>query len=185
MRKAYPLTSSSSTDRGSGPVDDRVLVGRVGRAHGLNGAVVVEPLTDAPDVRFAPGSTVVLDDGTPLTVTRLEATDRHPLVTFEGIDDRSRAEDIRGHRLYVTAADRRELDEGEYWPEELIGMRVLDRAGAELGRVSDVEIGVGQDRLIIDTDSGAFTLPFVADLVPAVDLESRVLVAELPPGIRD
>lgn len=146
---------------------------------------MVEPLTDAPDIRFAPGSKLLIDDGTPLTVTRLEATDRHPLVTFEGVHDRSRAEDLRGKRLYVDICDRRDLAEGEYWPDELIGMRVRDAAGTEVGRVSDVEIGVGQDRLIIETPSGSLMLPFVANLVPEVDRETRVLVVELPPGIRD
>lgn len=162
-----------------------MLVGRVGRAHGLQGAVVVEPLTDQPDRRFAPGSSLLLEDGAQLRVARFEETDRYPIITFEGIHDRSAAEALRETQLYVTLAERRILAEGEYWPDDLIGLRVEDASGTELGTVGDVEVGMGQDRLVIDTPSGALILPFVSDLVPTVDLDEGLLVVEVPPGLRE
>src|SRR5690606_42162362 len=91
MRRASGPKSSLSTDE-----DSAVLVGRVIRPHGLRGGVVVEPITDRPVERFSPGSVVLDPDGNPLTVRRFEATERAPVITFEGIGDRDQAERLRG-----------------------------------------------------------------------------------------
>lgn len=175
-RKASPLTSSSSTD-------DRVLVGRVTRAHGLRGAVVIETHTDDPVHRFAPGAEVSLADGTALTVARYEATDRSPVVTFITVDDRAGAEALAGERLYIEPAARRPLGENEFWPDELVGLEVVDEAGAHIGRVSEVETGQSQDRLVIAAGDAQFQVPLVRALVPVVDVDTGRVVVVLPPGL--
>ncbi len=160
-------------------------MGRIGRAHGTRGAVVVDPHTDEPGRRFSPGSKVFLEDGTMLKIRRYEATDRSPVVTFEGVVDRSSAETLRGAGLYIRAADRRALGEEEFWPDELVGLRVHDPEGAELGVVSSVEVGGSQDRLVVETAEGSLTIPLVTALVPVVAVADGKVVVDLPPGFTE
>lgn len=145
----------------------------------------MEVITDRPEARFSPGSVVHTADGTPLTVRRFDPTARAPLVIFEEVAGRDEAEQLRDTFLYISAEERRPLENGEFWPEDLVGMDVVSADGAALGRVADVEIGSGQDRLLIETASGTVTVPFVAELVPEVDPASGRIVVVLPEGLMD
>lgn len=160
-------------------------MGRIRRAHGLAGTVVVEVETDRPADRFAVGSELVLDDGSPLTVAAFQATERLPLVTFAEISDRAGAEALRGAGLHIQPERRRRLEPDEFWPEDLEGCEVVDVSGAPLGRVVGVDLGAGQHRLRVEGAGVTLIIPFVAALITEVDLESRRLVAELPPGFTD
>jgi 16S rRNA processing protein RimM len=146
---------------------------------------VVDPQTDDPAGRFVPGSRMFLEDGTAMVVNRYEATDRSPVVTFEGVDSREHAEALRGRSLYIKADDRRLLGEDEFWPDEMIGLTVVDPTGAPVGTVSDVETGLSQDRLIVEGATGTFVVPLVAALVPEVDVLGGRVVVDLPPGFTD
>jgi 16S rRNA processing protein RimM len=128
---------------------------------------------------------LLLNDGSILTVARFEATERSPIVTFEEVNDRTAAESRRGMELYIRAADRRTLGDDEFWPDELVGMEAVTPEGVRIGEVIEVEPGVGQDRLVIDTPSGAVRVPFVAALIPEVDRAERRIVADLPPGLME
>lgn len=160
-------------------------MGRIGRAHGLRGALVIDPSTDIPAERFKVGSVVLLDDGTPLTVSRYEATDRSPLITFEEIRERPAAEQLRGRSLFIAGSGRRELEPGEYWPDDLVGMDVSDVEGTAIGKVTDVHTGLAQDRLIVESPQGDVIVPLVSPLVRSVDLEGRKVVVDLPPDFID
>lgn len=95
-------------------------------------------------------------------------------VAFEEVTDRPGAEAIRNLDVFVH--ERRPLDEGEFWPEDLIGLEV--RPGG--GKVVDVSFGPAQDRLVIEKEGIRFEVPFVDELVPTVDLvEGFVEVVEL------
>lgn len=145
--------------------------------------MVVDSLSDRPRERFAAGEVVQLASGDSLTVSRFEATDRHPLITFAEVTDRKAAERLRGEFLFVSPDRRRTLERDEYWPEDLIGLEVRDRAGTVLGRVEEVLFGAGQDRLAVGGTGAGFEVPFVAELVPEVDVERRVIVVDLPEGL--
>lgn len=147
--------------------------------------MVIDPATDRPEERFARGARLLLSDGSTLTVARYEATERSPIVTFEEVSDRTTAESHRGTELYILVGDRRALDDDEFWPDELIGMQAVTPEGETIGEVIEVEPGVGQDRLVIDTPSGAVRVPFVAALIPEVDRAGRKVVADLPPGFTE
>lgn len=158
--------SSFSTDPA-----DRVLVGIVGRAHGLNGHVFVLAESDDPE-RFSVGSAMLVEDR-PVTVVASRVADGRLIVHFSGIDDRNAAESLRHARLTISSEERRALDDEEWWPEDLVGLRVLDHHGAERGVIVGVEEGVAQDRLVVRTAEGAVVeIPFVAALVPEVDVEA-------------
>jgi len=116
-------------------------------------------------VHFDPGSTVFVED-TPHVVRAQRQGKKGPQVAFDSISTRAQAESIRGAQVYVT--ERRELDEGEYWPGDLIGLEV--RPGG--GEVVDVAHGPAQDRLVVKREGAQFEIPFVAALVPVVDIEA-------------
>lgn len=154
------------------------------RPHGVSGRVVVVPETDAPDLRFAPGATVLTGDGSPLTVRSYEPSARLPLVWFEGIDDRAGAEALAGCELYVSTADRRPLGPDEFWPDELEGLEVRHRSGAVLGTVVRVEAGA-QDRLVLEVDGRTVEVPFVEELVRRVEIAAGFVEVDPPPGLMD
>jgi len=160
----------------------RVLVGRVGKAHGVRGEVTVEVRTDDPEVRFAPGAQLATsEDGRrALTVERSRWHSGRLLVAFAGTTDRTTAELLRGTLLYRDAEDR--VAEPDAWYDhDLVGCSVRTEQGI-VGTVSDVVHLPAQDLLAVRLTGGTTRLvPLVAELVPSVDLEAReVLVADRP-----
>jgi 16S rRNA processing protein RimM len=154
------------------------VIGRLGRPHGLDGFLGLY-IDESDAIIVQPGVTLFVGDR-PRVVRAVRRVDRGYQVAFEGIDDRFLAEEIRGSD--VLAEQRRDLGEGEFWPEDLIGLSVYDQDGARLGSVREVVFGAGQDRLLIDGDTGSvFEVPFVDDLVPVVDLDAaRIEIVALP-----
>jgi 16S rRNA processing protein RimM len=141
--------------------------------------------TDDPD-RFVPGAGFPGPDGEDLVVDDVRPADKGIHLRFEGHHTRAAAETLRGHQLTIDAADRRHLDEGEYWPDELIGLDVVVADGRPVGRVSGFVEGHAQDRLEIATAAGErFEVPFVQDLVPVVDLDSGTVTINAIPGLID
>lgn len=168
-----------------------VVVGRIGRAHGIKGEVAVEPRTDEPDRRFAVGSTLIgrAPGGGGIsrdfTVAGKRWHSGRLLLRFEGVDDRTAAEAVRGTVLEV-AVDPGELpeDPDEFYDHQLVGLRVQDPAGADLGVVGEVLHGGAQDLLRLDLPDGRRVLfPFVAALVPEVDVHGGFLVVDDRPGL--
>ncbi len=166
-----------------------VVVGRLGRPHGLRGEVTVELRTDEPDRRFAPGLRLEVEAPGGSTFDRpsleVESTRWHQgtlLVRFVGLADRTAAEAARGVLLHARV-DPQETPEDpeEFYDHQLVGLRVEDEHGAALGEVAAVVHGA-QDLLRVRTPEGRDALvPFVSALVPVVDVAGgRVVVADRP-----
>lgn len=157
---------------------DRVIVGRVGRPHGLSGEVVVIPETDNPH-RFRAGATVYAA-ATEERRLVVQAVRRHRgslVVGFESFRDREAAETLRGAVLTIEASERRRLRPGEFWPDELEGLEVRDPAGNRLGVVTEVIAAESQDRLQVELAGGRrVDVPFVGELVPDVRPDEGYLV---------
>lgn len=165
---------------------DRIPVGYIARAHGIRGAVIVKPLTDAPNHRFVPGASFTSGDGRRLSVDSIAEHGAGFLVTFVGVGDRSTADALRGTQLSIPAHERRDLAEDEYWPDQLIGCTVVTTAGEPVGSVAGVEFGPSQDRLVVTTMGGSTAeVPFVPALVPAVDIARRTVTVDVPDGLFD
>ncbi|MBM9466875.1 ribosome maturation factor RimM [Nakamurella leprariae] len=165
-----------------------VQVGRIGRAHGIRGGVVVQVTTDDPQDRFAVGSVLVTDPVAtgPLTVRAVRFDPPVAVVTFEGVDDRTAAEGLRGTALLVdTDALTRPQDADEYYDHQLVGLHVRDTAGRELGVVEDVLHLPASPVLQVARPEGADAelVPFVTALVPTVDLDGGFLVVDPPEGM--
>ncbi|WGL53709.1 ribosome maturation factor RimM [Nocardioides sp. BP30] len=169
-----------------------VLVGRIGKPHGIRGHVTVDVRTDEPERRFATGARLraVPPQGSALRLGELtvEGTRWHQgvlHVLFEEVPDRNAAETVRGVLLYADIdADARPEDPEEFYDHQLVGLAVHDTDGALRGEVAAVVHGGAQDLLSITTPTRRDVLvPFVAALVPEVDLAGRRIVVADRPGL--
>ncbi|OFS14111.1 MULTISPECIES: ribosome maturation factor RimM [Kytococcus] len=177
------MAQHSNRERGTIP-EGMVRLARIGKPHALRGEVTVQLHTDEPEVRFAVGeriATVPAEEG-PLTVASRRVHQGVTLLGFEEVTDRTGAEGLRGVVL-VAAAEADPDDEG-FYPEDLRGLRAVDAEGAPLGTVKGLHLRPAQDLLELTTTAGHEVLvPFVAELVPEVDLEEGVVVVTAPAGL--
>jgi 16S rRNA processing protein RimM len=166
-----------------------LVVGRVGKPHGINGAVTVEVRTDDPDARFAPGSSLRTDPAErgPLTVAAVHPRSGGIVVSFDGVASREGAEALRGTVLVVDSASLPDLDEADEWYDhQLVGLAAVDPAGAALGTVTDVVHSAASDLLVVtDADEREHLVPFVREMVPAVDVPGGQVVVSAPEGLFD
>ena len=146
--------------------EQRVVVGRVGRPHGLDGSFVVERPSDAPE-RFAVGAKLFAG-GEPAEVVSAKRSGGRLVI-------RLAAPVARGAALEVDRAALPPPEPDAYYVFQLVGLRVEEEGGRELGRVADIEPGVANDALALD--SGAL-LPLIGACVLDIDLEAgRIVVA--------
>ena len=168
-----------------------LVVGRVARAHGVRGELVVDVHTDEPEQRFAAGSTLVarLRSGgqSTLTVVSSRPHGSRLLVGFDGVVGRDAAEALRGALLTVDSADLSPpSDPEEYYDHQLEGLSAELADGTAVGTVVDVLHGPGTELLVIARDGDSELLvPFVHDIVPTVDLDGGRLVLTPPEGLID
>jgi 16S rRNA processing protein RimM len=185
----------------------RLIVGRIGRPHGIRGEVVMGVRTDEPDLRFTVGAVLdvarTLPDGrsgegqpsagdAQLTVAQLTvaATRWHSgqlLVAFDGITDRTAAGELTGSWLSVDSSQLPDTaDPDEFRDYELIGLSVRTSAGDPVGVVTDV-LHYGQDLLVVRQAGGKdeYLVPFVKAIVPEVDVSAGLVVIDPPPGLLD
>lgn len=166
-----------------------VVVGRIGKAHGIKGEVSVEPRTDEPERRFAAGAVLsaAKPDGTGARTLTVETARWHQdrlLMTFGEIEDRTAAELARGLLLSVTVdPSERPEDPDEYYDHQLIGLTAATTDGRPVGTVREVIHTAGQELLAIATEDGEVLVPFVSALVPVVDLDAGRLEIEDRPGL--
>ncbi len=165
------------------------MVGRIGKPHGLRGEVTVDVRTDEPERRFVAGTTLAAEPPrgsasgfTSLAIETLRWHQTTLLVKFAELSDRTDAEGARG-TLLLAHLDPEEAPEDpeEFYDHQLVGLRVEDPDGAVIGEVTGVLHGA-QDLLQVRATDGRPTLvPFVAALVPEVDVAGgRVVVADRP-----
>jgi len=172
------------------------LVGRIRRAHGIKGELVVALHTDAPDAIFAPGARLFVGtpDGEPAPdpttgrvveciVRETRAFQDGLLVFFEDLTDRTAAEQWRGRTLLVPMDELAPPGDGELWAHELPGMRVVDSHGGDIGEVSgwyDLPQGLV---LEINTPRGPRDVPFNHAFVVAFDRDARLITLDAPAGL--
>ncbi|WP_134323104.1 ribosome maturation factor RimM [Cumulibacter soli] len=166
-----------------------LVIGRIGKAHGLRGEVTIGIRTDDPDERFAPGAVLRTDpvERGPLTVGSARYIGGNKLVlAFDGYTDRTAAEQLRGIMLVIDSDDLPDLDsDDDFYDHELEGMRVLGEDGDEVGTVEQVIHGAGGDTLAVRrSDSRREVLiPFVRSIVPRIDRAARTMTITPPDGL--
>ena len=170
-----------------------LIVGRVRKAHGIHGELVVEPITDGPDAIFAPGRRVLAGTHTgelPTHPRELHVSTVRPmgdgfLVKFDEVPDRTAADTWRGRYLLLPSAEVPPPDEHEIYVHDLLGMRVVLASGELVGDVEEVyELPQGL-ALDIRRARGTVMVPFDDRVVTAVDREARLITIDPPAGLLD
>ena len=160
-----------------------VAVGRITRAHGIQGEVAVLPLTQI-EGRFAAGSRLMVEGlDRSLTVKGARPHRQRLLVEFEGVADRTEAEALQGRYLLVRSDQVPQLPDGEFWPFQLVGCEVVTEQGRSLGRVTEVIHTPANDVWAADGPEGETLVPALKDVIKAVDLPARRIVVRDLPGL--
>ena len=167
----------------------QLVVGKIGRAHGIKGDVSVEVRTDEPEQRLGPGAVVLTDPATvgPLTVETGKVHSGRLLLRFAGVNDRNAAEALRG-TILISEIDPEERpdDPEEFYDHQLIGLDVVLLDGTLVGELTEVVHLPYQDLLTVKRPDGTEVLvPFVTRIVPTIDLENQRAVIDPPPGLID
>ncbi|EHI12959.1 ribosome maturation factor RimM [Mycolicibacterium thermoresistibile] len=167
-----------------------LVVGRVVKAHGITGEVVVEVRTDDPDSRFAPGVRLRGRPGRgdgPEREFVVESSRPHSgrlLVRLAGIEDRTAAEALRGILFVIDSADLPPIeDPDEFYDHQLEGLRVRTVDGREVGTVSEVLHTAAGELLAVRAGEREVLVPFVREIVPTVSLKERTIEIDPPDGL--
>ena len=172
--------------------DTLLLVGTVGRPHGVSGEVKVIPETDDPDrlrdlQRVFVGTSVEAARERAITGMRFQPN-KHgvaALVKFEGVVGREGADLLRGQFVYAVEDDLPPLEEGQVYVHDLIGLAVVTEDGEAVGTVTDVMLGA-QDLLVVKRDGKPQALiPDVDEIVTLVDLDAEQITIAPPEGLLD
>lgn len=165
-------------------------VGRLTKPHGLKGGIKLELYTDNPELRFIPGAVFHLQVpeespwfGRTITMRELRWFNGVPVAFFDEVADRTAAEGVVRAILWIdegTAAEG--IEENAWYHHELVGLTV-QRDGADVGTVAEVQHFPAQDLLVVRTEHGSVLVPFVEAIVPSVDLERGILTVTPPPGL--
>ena len=204
-------TATGTPDAPDAPERELLRVARIGRAQGMRGEVTVQVFTDEPEWRFEPGSVLWSQDGAREYVVESSRTFKHRwIIKLEGCDDRDASEALNGTVLYGEADDPDDMLEADEWyPKDLVGLEARLAEGNALGlpagegvppigTVVDVidapaqdllkirlaepaQVGVGKDGEPVVEKTAL--VPFVAELVPDIDLEAGYLTLDPPGGL--
>jgi 16S rRNA processing protein RimM len=167
--------------------DSLVLVGRVARAHGNKGQVIVNPDTDFPEERFRVGQTVFTRVAGESPRERLISAARfhqgRPVIALEGIESMNDAEALAGAELRVPESVLGRLPEGSYYHHELVGCEVRRQDGTVVGTVKGIEGPMHGSTLVVDGRNGEVLIPLASEICVSIDPRRRVIVIEPPEGL--
>jgi len=162
----------------------QLVVGRIGRAHGVLGEATIDVQTDDPDLRFKVGSKLTLDSGQELTIKSSRWHNQILLLGFEGVNDRNQIESLRD-QLISSQVDLSALAPGEYHYQQLIGCQVYLQNNDLVGQVSEVVKLPGQDLLSVDKNGSQVMIPMVKKIIISIDVLEKKIVVNPPEGLLD
>jgi 16S rRNA processing protein RimM len=169
-----------------------LVVGRVAKAHGITGELVVDVRTDDPDERFAQGNRLRLKPargggGQDVVIESARPHSGRLLVRLPGISDRNGADALRGHLFVVDSAELPPIDDpDEFYDHQLEGLAVRTVDGQDLGSITEVLHTAAGELLSVRTAEGREVLvPFVSAIVTSVSLADRLVEIDPPEGLLD
>jgi 16S rRNA processing protein RimM len=183
-----------SPDAGARAEPDHLIVGHITKAHGTRGELFVVPLTDRPDDVFAAGRELILGDedgeldeeAVVVAVESSRSFKRGLLVRFEGVATREDADAVAQRYLLLPVSALPDLDEGELFYHQLLGLRVETEAGETVGAVREVYETEPHHLLEVESDEGRRRLiPFAERIVRDIDVAAGRMVIEPPAGLLD
>ncbi|WP_171171546.1 ribosome maturation factor RimM [Streptomyces sp. I05A-00742] len=167
----------------------QLVVGRIGRAHGIKGEVSIEVRTDEPELRLGPGAVLATDPAGagPLTVESGRVHSGRLLLRFTGIADRTAAETLRNTLLIADVdPDETPEDPEEFYDHQLVDLDVVTVDGTGVGRITEISHLPSQDLFIVERPDGTeVMIPFVEEIVTEIDLEAQRAVIDPPRGLLD
>lgn len=172
-----------------GPIvdwDEMALVGRVARAHGIRGQVIVNPETDFLEARFQPGSVLHVRRAgrvDALRVTTMRVHQGRPIIGIEGFATMSEAETLAGLELRIPVEDLEQLPSGVFYRHDLVGCLVATTGGEDVGEVSKVEGEMSTSRLVVQSPAGEVLIPLAESICVRIDTAARRIVIDPPEGL--
>jgi 16S rRNA processing protein RimM len=166
--------------------DDYALVGRVARAHGIRGQVIVNPDTDFLESRFRPGGILHVRRGGRVEALRISSMRVHqgrPIIGLEGVETMNDAETLAGLELRVPADELEALPPGMFYRHDLVGCRVETVSGEAIGDVTKVEGEMGTSRLVVSAPGGEVLIPLAEAICVRIDPQARRIVIDPPVGL--
>ncbi len=166
----------------------RFRVGVITGTHGLRGEVKVYPTTDEP-ARFLDLEQVILDTGREERVLKLRSVKffkKFVILGFEGMDRIEDVERLKGAELLIPREDAYELEEGEYFIPDLLGLKVVTDDARELGVIRDViETGANNVYVVKNEDGKEILIPAIPQCILEVSLEEGRMTVHLLPGLEN
>ena len=161
-----------------------LVVGKLRRPHGIKGEMLMDILTDFPE-RLEPGATLYLGPNhKPVIIRSTRPGGNELLIGFKDYNTPEIVSDMRNQLLYVTAADRPPLPEGEYYHHQLIGLCVVDETGTELGKIVQILDTSANDVYVVRSETSAdILLPATEEVILDVDLDQGLVHVHLLPGL--
>ena len=162
----------------------QLVVGRIGRAHGVLGEATVQVQTDDPDVRFKVGAKLSLDNGKDLTIRSARWHNQILLLAFDGIIDRNQIEELRD-QMISAEVDITSLSPGEYHYQQLLGCQVFLQSDELIGEVDEIVKLPGQDLLSVAKNGKKVLIPMVKKIIISIDILTKKIVVDPPEGLLD
>ena len=172
----------------AGEWESMPVVGRIARAHGNRGHVIINPTTDFPDERFAVGRVLYLrrhGSVEPVTVTASRLHRGRPIVGLSGVASMNAAEELAGLELRVPEAALLALPADTFYHHDLVGCDVVTVGGEPVGCVVAVEGPLGGGRLVVAGRRGEILIPLAGDICVGVDVARHRIDVDPPPGLLD
>lgn len=162
----------------------QLVVGRIGRAHGVLGEATIEVRTDVPEQRFIVGGKLTTSSGQELTIKSARWHNQILLLSFEGISDRDQIESLKDE-LISSEVDFSNLAPGEYHYQQLLGAKVFLQNGELVGNVTEIVALPGQDLLAVDHLGREVLIPMVKAIITNIDITNKKIEINPPEGLLD
>jgi 16S rRNA processing protein RimM len=167
--------------------DEMAVVGRIARAHGNKGQVIVNLETDFPEQRFRVGAELFVQRqaGTSerIVIATVRFQQQRPVIGIAGVETMNDAEALAGLELRVPREGLVTLPPGMYYHHDLVGCRVETTAGAVVGTVAAIEESAGGNHLVVDGARGEILVPLAPPICRAVDIAAKQIVIAPPDGL--
>ena len=158
-----------------------LAIGKLRQAHGFRGEINMEVLTDFPE-RIREGNEVFLgDEHQPLRIKSVRPKDRLLLLSFDGYEDRDSVELLRNQIVFSRADNLPDLPADSFYHHQLLGLRVMDETGSDLGIISEILATGSNDVFVVHRDENSeILLPAIESVILKVDLENHEMIVRPP-----
>lgn len=158
-----------------------LVIGKLRKAHGVRGEITMEVMTDFPERLRPNGQVFVGDNHQPLLITSVRWKDQLMLIAFDQYNDCDKVNEFRNQLVYTQTEKLPDLQKGEFYFHELLGLRVVDESGNILGRLDEIlETGANDVYLVKNEEGGEILLPVVDDVILQVKLEEGEMIVRPP-----